>query len=93
MTAEECLHRRFLERHFPAAAGLTMRLSTCPWTMTDDEDFLLGRPAGYDSVTVGASFSGHGFKFASVLGEVLAGLTADGRTDHDIGFLDVNRVV
>ena len=89
--AEERLHRRFLERHFPAAAGPTMRLSTCLWTMTDD-DFLLGRPAEYDSVTVGTGFSGHGFKFASVLGEVLADLTADGETDHDVGFLDVNRV-
>lgn len=90
--AEERLHRRFVERHFPAAAGPTMRLSTCLWTMTDDEDFLLGRPEGYDSVTVGAGFSGHGFKFASALGEVLAGLTVDGETAHDVDFLDVNRV-
>ena len=60
--------------------------------MTGDEEFLLGRPEGYDSVTVGAGFSGHGFKFASALGEVLADLTVDGETTHDVGFLDVNRV-
>jgi sarcosine oxidase len=90
--AEEELHRRFVERYFPAGAGPTMRLSTCLWTMTEDEQFLLGRPSGYDSVTVGAGFSGHGFKFASALGEVLADIAVAGETDHEIEIFDVNRI-
>jgi sarcosine oxidase len=69
-----------------------MGLTTCMWTMSDDEHFLLGRPDGYDSVTLGAGFSGHGFKFAPVTGEVLADLAADGVTEHDIGIFDVNRL-
>ena len=69
-----------------------MRLSTCLWAMTGDEEFLLGRPEEYDSVTVGAGFSSHGFDFVSALGEVLADLTVDGETAHEVGFLDVNRV-
>jgi sarcosine oxidase len=60
--------------------------------MSEDEHFLLGRPDGYDSVTVGAGFSGHGYKFASVTGEVLADLATEGTTDHGIGIFDVNRV-
>jgi len=90
--AEEELHRRFAERYFPAGAGPTVGLSTCLWTMSGDEHFLLGRPDGHDAVTVGAGFSGHGFKFASVTGEVLADLAAEGETGHEIGAFDVNRV-
>jgi sarcosine oxidase len=90
--AEERLHREFAERYFPAGAGPTVGLTTCLWSMSEDEHFLLGRPDGYDSVTVGAGFSGHGYKFASVTGEVLADLATEGTTDHDIGIFDVNRV-
>jgi sarcosine oxidase len=90
--ADEQRHRDLAERYFPAGAGPTMGLTTCMWTMTDDEHFLLGRPDGYDAVTVGAGFSGHGFKFASVTGEVLAEFAVDGETGHDVGRFDVNRV-
>jgi len=89
--AEEEIHRRFAERYFPAGAGPTVGLSTCIWSMSGDEHFLLGRPSGHDAVTVGAGFSGHGFKFASVTGEILAEIAAEGATDHDIGMFDVNR--
>jgi hypothetical protein len=49
-----------------------MRVGTCLWTTTDDDHFLVGRPDGYDSLTVGTGFSGRGFNFATVLGEALA---------------------
>ena len=42
-------------------------------------------------VVVGAGFSGHGFKFCSVVGEILADLALDGETRHDIGFLRLAR--
>jgi sarcosine oxidase len=83
--AEERLHRRLVRRHFPAAAGPTMRLATCLWTTTDDEDFLLGRPERYDSLTAGAGFSGHGFRFASALGEILADLVSPARRNTTSG--------
>ena len=89
--AEEELHRRFAERYFPAGAGPTVGLSTCIWSMSDDEHFVLGRPDGHDAVTVGAGFSGHGFKFASVTGELLADVAAEGETGHDVEAFDVNR--
>jgi sarcosine oxidase len=40
---------------------------------------------------VGAGFSGHGFKFCSVVGEILAELVLNGATEHDIGFLRLSR--
>jgi sarcosine oxidase len=89
--ADEALLRRFAERYFPAGAGPTMRLATCLWSMSEDEHFVLGRPAGHDAVTVGAGFSGHGYKFASAVGEVLADLAVDAETAHDVDIFGVNR--
>jgi len=40
---------------------------------------------------VAAGFSGHGFKFCSVVGEILADLAVDGRTEHDIGLFALGR--
>ena len=67
-----------------------MRLSTCPWMITDDEDFLLGRPEGR-LADGGEGFSDHGFEYAGVF-EVLADPTVGSETAHDAGFLDVDRV-
>ncbi len=90
---EEELHRRFAERYFPAGAGPTLSLRTCLQSFSADEDFVLGRAPGHDAVTVGAGFTGHGFKFASALGDVLADLVIDGKTDHDISVHDIGRVL
>lgn len=81
---DERLLRNFTQRYFPEAAGPTMRLSTCMFTNTPDEDFLLDVHPEYENIVVGAGFSGHGFKFASVIGEILADLTLEGSTTHPI---------
>jgi sarcosine oxidase len=77
---DERLLREFTERYFPDAAGPTMRLSTCMFTNTPDGDFFLDVHPEHENVVVGAGFSGHGFKFASAVGEVLADLAAAGDT-------------
>ena len=89
--ADERLHREFAERYFPAGAGPTMRLTTCLWSNSSDDHFVLGRLPSHDAVTVGAGFTGHGFKFSAVTGEVLADFAIDGETDHDIGLFDIGR--
>lgn len=91
-TAEEELHRRFAETYFPEGAGPTISLRTCIQSYSADEDFVLGRAPGHDAVTVGAGFTGHGFKFASVTGEILADLATEGETDHDISEHGVERL-
>ncbi len=91
-TAEEELHRRFAERFFPEGAGPTLSLRTCLQAHSADEDFVLGRAPGHDAVTVGAGFTGHGFKFASVTGEILADLTTRGETDHEISSHSIDRL-
>lgn len=90
--AEEELHRRYAKKFFPEAAGPTISLRTCIQSYSADEDFVLGRVPDYDSVTVGAGFSGHGFKFTSVMGEILAEYVDDGETVHDVSEHSIKRL-
>jgi sarcosine oxidase len=89
--ADERLLREFAERYVPAGAGPTMRLSTCMFTNTPDGDFLLDVHPEHEDVVVGAGFSGHGFKFASVVGEALADLTVDGESDLPLDPFGIDR--
>jgi sarcosine oxidase len=88
---DERLLREFTENYFPEAAGSTMRLATCMFTNSPDEHFILDTLPEHPQVTVGAGFSGHGFKFATVIGEILADLAADGDTDHPIEMFRLSR--
>ena len=89
---DEVVLRDFTEKYFPKAAGPTMSLATCMFTNSPDEHFILDTLPDHPQVAVGAGFSGHGFKFASATGEVLADVAAEGGTDHDIEPFDVNRI-
>ncbi len=88
---DEDFLREFAENYFPEGAGPTMRLKTCLFTNTPDDDFVLDTLSEHPQVTVGAGFSGHGFKFAPVIGEVLADLALEGETDHDIDMFSLDR--
>jgi glycine/D-amino acid oxidase-like deaminating enzyme len=61
------------------------------YTMTPDEHFILDHHPAYPQVVFGAGFSGHGYKFAPVIGEILADLALDGSTSHEIAFLSLAR--
>ena len=54
-----------------------LRTSMCMYTMTPDEDFIIDRHPGHENVTIAAGFSGHGFKFATIIGEHLADLATN----------------
>ena len=56
----------------------------CTYTSTPDRDFLVGTLPGLPNVTVLAGFSGHGFKFAPVIGEIAADLATTGATGHPV---------
>ena len=76
---------------FPALAGPPLDARTCMYTTTPDEHFVIGRHPRYDSVVLACGFSGHGFKFVPVVGEILADLALDGRTAHPIALFDPQR--
>ena len=73
-----------IENHIPAANGPLVAAKTCLYTMTPDHDFLIDRLPGAPNIIIASPCSGHGFKFAPVIGEILADLATDGGTEHDI---------
>ena len=73
--------RAVLAERIPGLQGRCVA-TTCMYTMTPDEHFVIGHLPGSDGiVAVAAGFSGHGFKFGPVVGEILADLAVDGGTD------------
>ena len=74
-----------LKVRMPALDGEVLRAKTCLYTMSPDEHFVIGKHPQFASCSVACGFSGHGFKFASVVGEILADLATSGTTTHPIG--------
>jgi sarcosine oxidase len=67
-------------------------MKVCMYTSTPDEHFILDHLPGYEKeVAIAAGFSGHGFKFSSVVGEIMADLAMNGGTALPIGFLSARR--
>lgn len=88
---DEAMLRDFTENYFPGAAGATSSMKACMFTNSPDEHFIIDRLADAPQVTVAAGFSGHGFKFCSVVGEALADLSLNGTTRHDIAMFRLSR--
>ena len=71
----------WVEDRMPGRGLEVERTETCLYTLTDNEDFVLDLHPDDDRIAVGAAFSGHGFKFAPLVGRILADLVCDGGTD------------
>jgi sarcosine oxidase len=89
--ADEETLRPFAERYFPDGAGPTIALKVCLFENSPDEHFILDVHPACERVVLAAGFSGHGYKFRSVVGEIMADLALGGTTAHDIGFLRLAR--
>ncbi|TVL93402.1 N-methyl-L-tryptophan oxidase [Streptomyces sp. SAJ15] len=81
-------------RPLPTLPGTFLKAATCMYSTTPDEHFGIGpHPEHPGSTTVACGFSGHGFKFVPVVGEILADLALDGATAHPIELFDPRRPV
>jgi sarcosine oxidase len=89
---DEALLRQFAEKYFPDGAGKTLLMKVCMFTNTADEHWILQTMPDAPQVSIAAGFSGHGFKMASVIGEIMADLAQHGQTRHDIGLHQLARV-
>ncbi|MBU6335466.1 MAG: N-methyl-L-tryptophan oxidase [Chloroflexi bacterium] len=89
--ADEQLLRAFAERYFPDGAGPTMALKACFFTNTPDHHFIVDCHPAWPQVAFASPCSGHGYKFASVLGEILADLAERGTTRHNIDLFRLAR--
>jgi sarcosine oxidase len=83
--------QRAIRNLIPSLDGACLQAVTCLYTKTPDGHFIVARHPRFERVHIACGFSGHGFKFASVIGEVLADLATRGATAFDLGFLDPAR--
>lgn len=83
--------RSFLETYMPQAAGPLRDGRVCMYTMTPDEHFVIDRHPEAPQIVIAAGFSGHGFKFASAVGEAASQLLLHDTTDHDLSMFSLSR--
>jgi sarcosine oxidase len=89
---DENVLRKAIRTYFPDADGPTMALKSCLFTNSPDEHFVVDLHPDFPNVSIAAGFSGHGFKFSSVIGEVLADLALEGGCARfDLGLFSVTR--
>ncbi len=84
--------RAFVAPRMPDLPATFLAAVTCMYTNTPDEHFVIARHPSHEQVVVACGFSGHGFKFVPVVGEIIADLVTDGGTAHPIGPFDPRRL-
>ncbi|MEV6631072.1 N-methyl-L-tryptophan oxidase [Actinoplanes sp. NPDC051470] len=77
--------------HLPDLPGTFLKAKTCLYSNSPDEHFVIARHPAHEAVTVACGFSGHGFKFVPVVGEIVADLATTGTTRHPISLFDPRR--
>ena len=82
---------RFLKEYMPRAAGPMRMGKVCLYTNTPDHHFILDHHPEYKNMSIATGFSGHGFKFASAVGEVMAELALKGTSKLKIDFFSMKR--
>ena len=87
----EAVLTQSVRRYVPAAAGALLELKACLYTMTPDEHFVIDTLPDYEQVIVASPCSGHGYKFASVIGEILADLAETGTSRFDLSMFALRR--
>jgi sarcosine oxidase len=76
--------RTLVRRFVPGADGPLRRSAVCLYTNTPDEHFWIDRHPSHPHVLIVSPCSGHGFKFACVIGEIAADTLIDGRSRFDL---------
>ena len=81
-----------MRAHIPGIANAPVRESRiCLYTQTPDEHFIVDAHPDYSHVVIGAGFSGHGFKFSTMIGKMLTDIALDGATPHNDSLFKINR--
>ena len=91
--ADEAVLRDCVRRYFPGADGPVMGLQACMFTNTPDEHFIMDTLPGLPQVCVASPCSGHGYKFCSVVGEVLADMVEGRDSGLDLSLFRLGRAM
>ena len=82
---------RAMEAWMPGATATFRAAKPCPYSLTPDGNFVVDRHPDHPRLVLCGGFSGHGFKFAPVIGEICADLALENESRHDIEFLSLRR--
>jgi sarcosine oxidase len=82
---------RAMDQWMPGGAAKFREATPCMYSLTPDTNFVIDRHPAHANVVLCGGFSGHGFKFAPVIGEIAADLALDGSSRHEIDFLSLKR--
>lgn len=85
------LLREYTLNLLPGATGEILETTSCRYTLTPDEDFIIDRHPEHPQVVIASTCSGHGFKFAPVVGQIVADLALTGETDYPIDLFRLDR--
>jgi sarcosine oxidase len=85
--------RSYVTKYVPALDGELLYAKTCMYTNTPDEHFVISTHPDHPQAAIAAGFSGHGFKFCGVVGEILADLVTEGETERPIDLFSPTRLV
>jgi sarcosine oxidase len=81
-----------MENYLPGTFEEVLSSKICLYGNSPDENFIIDKLPGYEeNVCIACGFSGHGFKFVSVVGEILADLATEGKTNLPVEFLNAKR--
>jgi len=83
--------RIWAQQYIPDAAGPLLGTRRCLYTLTPEKHFIVDQHPNHPQVVIGAGFSGHGFKFTTLMGKMLADLAVEGKTSHDTSLFKVTR--
>lgn len=83
--------RHLLGTYMPRANGKLIQGKTCLYTISTDHDFIIDHHPENNQVIFACGFSGHGFKFGSVMGEVLSQMALEGESPYDISMFSLKR--
>jgi sarcosine oxidase len=85
--------RSYLAEHVPDLAGRCVEAKACMYTNTPDLHFVISFHPDHPQVVIACGFSGHGYKFCSVVGEILTDLATEGSTDQPIDLFSPARLI
>lgn len=90
---DEAVLREGIRRYFPDADGPTLAMKVCMFANTPDGHFVIDHHPHADNVIIAAGFSGHGFKFCGVVGEIAVDLALEGGTKWDVELFRIRRLI
>lgn len=81
-----------LKKYLPGVFESVLHSKICLYGNSPDEHFIFDKLPGHEErVIIACGFSGHGFKFVPVVGELVADLVINGNTELPAGFLKLDR--